>query len=390
MPSLNICFKIHQPIRLRRDLNVFNLPHVENYFDNKLNEKIIKKIVKESYLPANKIILGLINKHKKKFKVAYSISGTALEQLEQYSPEFIESFKKIVNTGCVEILASPYYESLAYRFSKIEFRKQVRMLSDKIKRLFNYKPRVFRNTGLLYNNKVALLAKSLGYKTVITEGTPRLLGWKSPNYVYESDKGGVKLLLKNKRVSDEVVCGFEAAAPEEWPLTAGRLVAKISASKGDIINMIFNYEIFCEKKRRGIFEFLKDFPEEALSEGIRFMTPSQAVKKFKPLTKLNVNHTISECDVRKDLTAWRHNIMQKKASKEIYAIKKLMNKKSEYLEVWRKLQEADHFYYMCTKWTEDYQTHKAVNPFGNPYDAFIVYMNVLDELKRKLLIKEVL
>jgi len=388
MASISLCFKIHQPFRLRKDLNVFNITNVESYFDNNLNEKIIKKIVKESYLPANRIILNLIKKHKRKFRVAYSISGTALEQMEKYSPEFIESLRKIIDTGCVEMLASPYYESLAYRYSKKEFKKQVRMHAKKIKELFDYKPKVFRNTGFLYNNKVALLAKELGYKTVITEGTPRLLGWKSPNFVYESDKGGVKILLINRRVSEEVAHGFEAAAPDEWPLTAGRLVDKVSASKGDVMNMFFDYGIFCEKERKGIFEFLKRFPEEALAEGIRFITPLQNAERFKTFSKLNIRHTISECDVRKDLTAWRHNTMQKKASNEVYRIEKLVRKKPKLLETWRKLQTADYFYYMCTKWTEDYPAHLATNPFGSPYDAFIVYMNVLDDLKRKLLIRK--
>ncbi len=195
-------FHVHQPYRLRK-YGFFEVGNHNNYFDDELNKKIVLKVAKKCYLPANKAIYDNIQRHKGKFKVSFSITGTLLEQLEKWAPEVIESFKRLASTGCVEFLSETYYHSLAYIYSKKEFKEQVLMHKKKIKELFGQEPEVFRNTELIFNNELAGYIEQLGYKGILSEGADHILGWRSPNFIYKpASTKKIKALLKNYKLSE--------------------------------------------------------------------------------------------------------------------------------------------------------------------------------------------
>ena len=390
MVSICFYFQIHQPQRLRR-YSVFEIGHHNGYFDEHKNEDIIRKVTQKCYLPTNRIILDLINKTDGKFKVAYSMTGIALEQLEKFAPEVIDSFKELVDTGCVEILDETYHHTLSYLYSKDEFKEQVELHNKKIRQLFNFKPTVFRNTELVYNNELAGFIEEMGYKGILAEGADHILQWRSPNFVY-NPKGlkNIKLLLKNYRLSDDIAFRFSEKSWKEYPLTAPKYaqwINKINGS-GNIVNLFMDYETFGEHQweDKGIFEFLKHLPHEILKhEDNDFVTPSEAVKKYDAVAELDFPHFVSWADIERDLSAWLGNKMQQEAIKEIYHLETSvkLSKNPELIDEWRKLQTSDHFYYMCTKWFNDGDVHKYFNPYDSPYEAFIAYMNILNDFSIK-------
>ena len=390
MVSICFYFQIHQPQRLRR-YSVFEIGHHNGYFDEHKNEDIIRKVTQKCYLPTNRIILDLINKTDGKFKVAYSMTGIALEQLEKFAPEVIDSFKELVDTGCVEILDETYHHTLSYLYSKDEFKEQVELHNKKIRQLFNFKPTVFRNTELVYNNELAGFIEEMGYKGILAEGADHILQWRSPNFVY-NPKGlkNIKLLLKNYRLSDDIAFRFSEKSWKEYPLTAPKYaqwINKINGS-GNIVNLFMDYETFGEHQweDKGIFEFLKHLPHEILKhEDNDFVTPSEAVKKYDAVAELDFPHFVSWADIERDLSAWLGNKMQQEAIKEIYHLETSvkLSKNTELIDEWRKLQTSDHFYYMCTKWFNDGDVHKYFNPYDSPYEAFIAYMNILNDFSIK-------
>ena len=390
MVSVCFYFQLHQPLRLRH-YSVFDIGRHGNYFDEHKNESIIKKVAHKCYLPANKIILDLISRTGGKFKASYSMSGIVLEQLERFAPEVIDSFRKLVDTGSVEILDETYHHTLSCIYSKEEFKEQVGLHNRKIRQLFNYRPRVFRNTELIYNNELAKLAEDMGYNGILAEGADHILQWRSPNFLY-SPKGtnGIKLLLKNYRLSDDIAFRFSEKSWNEFPLTAPKYADWISSTNGNgnVVNLFMDYETFGEHQweAKGIFEFLKHLPSEIMKHPHNdFVTPSEAIKRYDSVAELDFPHYVSWADVERDLSAWLGNKMQQGAIKEIYLLEphvKLSNN-PELTEEWRKLQTSDHFYYMCTKWFNDGDVHKYFNPYDSPYDAFIAYMNILNDFRIK-------
>ena len=390
MVSVCFYFQVHQPPRLRK-YSVFEIGHHKEYFDEQKNEAIIKKVSNKCYLPANRLVLDLISRTDGKFKVAYSMTGIVLEQLEKYAPEVIGSFKELVETGCVEILDETYHHTLACLYSKEEFREQVGMHNKKIRQLFNFKPKVFRNTELVYSNEVAALAGKMGYKGILAEGADHILGWRSPNFVYKP-KGleNIRLLLKNYRLSDDIAFRFSEKSWKEFPLTASKYASWISRinGSGNVVNLFMDYETFGEHQweDKGIFEFLKHLPHEVLKHKDNdFVTPSEAIKKYEPVAELDFPHCVSWADVERDLSAWLGNKMQQEAIKSIYNLEPhvKLSKNPVLIEEWRKLQTSDHFYYMCTKWFNDGDVHKYFNPYDSPYEAFITYMNILNDFRMK-------
>jgi len=247
---------------------------------------------------------------------------------------------------------------------------------------------VFRNTELIYENNLAVTAQKLGFKAVITEGADHILGWRSSNYVYFAKGSKLPILLKNYRLSDDIAFRFSNKEWKEWPLTVEKYVAWINEIDGPILNLFMDYETFGEHqwKDTGIFEFMKVLPKKLLEERHSFVTPSEAVKKFKPVGEIDVPHLISWADIERDISAWRSNAMQHSALEKIYSIEKdvksLGNKKL--IEDWRKLQTSDHFYYMCTKYFSDGDVHKYFNPYESPYEAFIFFMNIFQDLKGRI------
>ncbi len=386
-------FQVHQPYRVRR-YRVFDIGNNSSYFnadDNTdlNNRKVFEKVANKCYLPANKIFLELLNKHQD-FKIAYSLSGVFLEQAEEFMPEVIESFKKLVATGRVEILSETYYHSLSFLYSRDEFESQIRLHRDKVNSLFGVEPKVFRNTELIYNDYIGSIIESLGYKGILTEGADKILAWQSPNYVYKAQgTRDLKMLLKNYKLSDDVAFRFSEKSWAEHPLTVDKYAQWIGMPQGDIINLFMDYETFGEHQWEdsGIFEFLRHFPGEILKNpGNAFVTPTEAVEKLPCVGELSIPDYISWADTERDLSAWMSNAIQKDAMEKLFSLESRIKGSTDPVLIhdWRKLTTSDHFYYMCTKWFSDGDVHKYFNPYETPYDAFITYMNVLKDIQLRL------
>ena len=388
MASKSIClyFQVHQPTRLRL-YRFFDIGKDSHYYDDFANRTIMRRVAQKCYLPMNKLMLELIQASKGKFKVAYSISGSALEQFQRFTPEVIDSFKALAATGKVEFLAETYYHSLASIASDGEFRHQVEKHAAKIEELFGVKPTAFRNTELIYSNSIGEVVYGMGYKTMLTEGARHIMGWQSPNYVYTgATQPHLKLLLRNYTLSDDIAFRFAAnkVSAQEY---VGWM--KENAGEGDIVNLFMDYETFGEHQgaETGIFDFMKELPAAVLKDGtFGFVTPSEAAKKCKPVSDIDVEDPISWADEERDLTAWLGNELQDEAFKKVYAMKEKLAivGDPDLYEDWGHLQESDHFYYMCTKFFSDGEVHKYFNPYDTPYEAFINYMNVISDFQIRL------
>jgi alpha-amylase len=384
MKSICIYFQVHQPFRLRT-FRFFDIGHLHDYFDEYANRYLTRQLADKCYLPANKILLDMLKKSDSDFKVTFSISGMALEQFELYTPEVIESFKKLAKTGKVEFLAETYSHSLASLKSKSEFFRQVKLHEEKIQELFGVKPLAFRNTELIYNDEIGNLIYELGYNTVLTEGPKHILGWKSPNLLYCSAANPkLKLLMKNFQLSDDIAFRFSVQQWSEWPLTAEKFAGWINEldSKTEVVNLFMDYETFGQNQSEntGIFNFLKALPK-AINEitGFNFQTPSFLGKNMQVASPLHVPYPISWADEERDITAWLGNEMQNEAYSKLYELQPYMIKckNQELINDWNRLQISDHFYYMSTKWFSEGTVKTRLNPYNSPYDAFINYMNVL-------------
>ncbi len=386
MRAISLYFQVHQPNRLRT-YRFFDIGKRHDYYDEYLNRHIAQKVAQKCYLPANEMMLDLIKKHGKDFSIAYSISGIALEQFEKYTPEVIDSFKKLADTGQVEFLAETYAHSLAGLKSKKEFKRQVEKHRQKIKELFHYDPKVFRNTELIYSDEIGAMVAELGYKTMLTEGAKHVLGWKSPNYLYvNSINPKLKVLLKNYKLSDDIAFRFSDHSWEEWPLTAEKFVSWLNnIDKSDeVVNLFMDYETIGEHQwaDTGIFEFMKALPKAVFeNSNFKFQTPGQVAAQLQPVSAVQVPYPISWADEERDLTAWVGNELQDEAFDKLYGLEEKVHQcnDNEILHDWMSLQTSDHFYYMCTKWFSDGDVHSYFNPYGSPYDAFINYMNILSD-----------
>ena len=388
MATKSIClyFQVHQPTRLRL-YRFFDIGKDSHYYDDFANRTILRRIAQKCYLPMNQLMLELIKQNKGKFKIAYSISGSALEQFQRFAPDVIESFKALAATGKVEFLAETYYHSLASLASESEFRHQVAKHAAKIEELFGVKPTAFRNTELIYSNGIGEMVYDMGYKTMLTEGARHIMGWKSPNYVYTGEtQPKLKLLLRNYGLSDDIAFRFA-----QQPVTAEQFVEKMkeNAQEGDIVNLFMDYETFGEHQgvESGIFNFMKALPAAVIKDGtFGFVTPTEATKKVKPVADISVEDPISWADEERDLTAWLGNELQNEAYKKVYAMTEKLSIVND-VELWEDfghLQESDHFYYMCTKFFSDGEVHKYFNPYDTPYEAFINYMNVISDFQIRL------
>ncbi len=391
MASVCFYFQVHQPYRLRH-YTIFDTG--TDYFDQRKNAEICRKVASKCYLPTNRLLLELIEKHEGKFRVAFSTTGVALEQFEQYAPEVLASFQQLAATGCVEFLGETYHHSLSFLYSRQEFIEQVNAHRRLIQDLFGQNPQVFRNTELIYSNALAEAVEQMGgFKAIITEGADRILGFRSPNYVYRPPVSGqLKLLLKNYRLSDDIAFRFSNRDWSEWPLRADKFAGWVNAVNGNgyVVNLFIDYETFGEHQWEdtGVFEFLRHLPGEILRYPDNdFKTPTQVVDSYNAVDIVDVPNLISWADTERDLSAWLGNPMQQNALSELYglehAVKDLGD--TELLDSWRRLQISDHFYYMCTKYFADGDVHKYFNPYDSPYDSFITYMNVLDNLRLRCL-----
>ena len=269
MTSICMYFEVHQPMRLNR-FSVFNIgsnADTSNYFNNKLNHEIFEKVAKKCYLPTNDLLLNLINEFDGKFRISFSLTGTFVDYCERFMPSVIDSFKKLFATGAVDMIEETYFHSLSGLYDDLdEFEEQIRMHRQMIKRLFNYEPKVFRNTEAIYDNRIAKKIEEMGYKGIITEGTDKILGWRSPNYLYRPINSDVKVLLRNYSLSDDIGFRFSSRHWPGFPLTADKYASWISSCEGDLINLFIDYETFGEHQwtETGIFDFLSYLPNEVL------------------------------------------------------------------------------------------------------------------------------
>jgi alpha-amylase len=385
---------VHQPYRIRH-YTIFDSGVNHDYFDahhehKTNNEFILKKVAKKSYLPTNARLLKLLQDNPE-FKLSLSLTGTIIEQLERWSPEALQSFKDLCDTGRVEILAETYHHSLAFFYSRAEFEMQVQMHKTKIEEVFGQSPKVFRNTELSYNNDLAYWADKAGYKGILTEGWDPVLQWRSPNFVYRpiyTDQ--IRLLMKNYKLSDDIAFRFGDRDWAEWPLTADKFSHWLSEDKtGTNFNLFMDYETFGEHQweESGIFDFLSHLPQEWLkTEGHTFMTVSEAIEAFEPVGQIDVPQTITWADTERDLSAWLGNAMQGGAIKALYDLQsKIIDSQDlALINDWRRLQTSDHFYYMCTKWFNDGDIHAYFSPYDTPYEAYINFMNAFHDLQFRL------
>lgn len=396
MRTICFYFQVHQPFRIK-PYRFFDIGDDHYYWDDYSNKSIIRKVAQKCYLPMNALLLDLINSNHGKFKVTFSISGVCLDQFEAYAPDVLESFQRLVNTGQVELLSETDAHALCSLVSPAEFKRSVESHQAKIKRLFNgYQPKVFRNTELIYSDKIGSMVAEMGYEAMLTEGAKHILGWKSPNFVYQNAiDPNLKILLKNFQLSDDIAFRFSNKTWSDYPLTTEKFVNWINAipKEQEVLNLFMDYETFGEHQwaETGIFEFMKSLPSAVFNHtNFDFSTTTEVARAAKPIAKINVPVPISWADEERDLTAWLGNDLQNEAFSKLYELEAKVKKidDPEIQRDWNYLQTSDHFYYMCTKFFSDGAVHSYFSHYETPYDAFINYMNVLSDFILRVKNKE--
>jgi alpha-amylase len=387
---MQIClyFQVHQPKRLRH-YTYFDIGQSHYYEDHEKNRNILHKVANKCYLPTNKLMLQLIKQYQGDFKIAFSISGVVIEQFKSYYPEVLDSFKELIDTGCVEILNETYSHSLSFLFSEEVYVEEIKNHHKLIKDTFSQTATTFRNTELIFNNEIATTAASLGYKTILAEGADHILGWRSANYVYSAKNiSDVKLLLRNYKLTDDISFRFSNRSWEEYPLTADKFAYWVHSldGNGDVVNFFMDYETFGEHQWEdtGIFAFLEALPAALLRHpNFQFNTPCEISKSINAIAELDVPHFYSWADTERDLSAWRGNHLQEDALQSVYSLKSMIDHVDDcsLRSVWYSLLTSDHFYYMCTKWNIDGDVHKYFSPYQDPYAAYINYQNVVKDLR---------
>ncbi|MEY3417814.1 MAG: hypothetical protein RL060_1926 [Bacteroidota bacterium] len=392
MASVCFYFQVHQPYRLK-EYSFFHIGRDYTYENHDLNVQVLNKVADKCYIKANAVLLEQILAHKGKFKVAFSISGLALEQFEQYRPDVIASFQALAQTGCVEFLGETYYHSLSALYSAEEFQRQVDLHKAKIKALFNLEPTVFRNTELIYNDNLARYIQKQGYVGLLCEGAERLIANNPVNKVYGAEaQTNIAVLARNYTLSDDMSFRFSDKNWKEWPLTATKFsnwLHQLAQEKDDVLNLFMDYETFGEHQWEdtGILDFLHQLPAVVLAnKTLGFKTPSEIIKANKVNYTINAPETISWADAERDMSAWQGNAMQHECLEKIYELedKVMATKNEELIHTWSKLQTSDHFYYMSTKHASDGAVHSYFSPFNTPHDAYLYYMNIIADFEIRI------
>lgn len=403
--DLLFIFKVHQPYRLRKSFfwerRMFRKLTKEGlldfYFDNAKNREIFERASRKCYFPSNDILLQLIDeykKEKKKVKVSFSISGVFLEQCEMFSPDLLESFKQLSETGCVEFLDQPYYHSLVGLYPiRDEFIEQVRMHRQLMKDLFNSEPVSVENTELIYNNAVAKVMDTMGYAGIFTEGVERILKGRSPNYIYKA-KGceRLRVLLRNYKLTDDIGFRFSLRSWSDWPLTADKYASWLAVTQGQCVTIFPDYETFGEHHwpETGIHDFLRHLPREILKwEQLNMSTPSEVLAKHKSAGEIDVAElggTVSWADINRDTSGWLGNTMQwayYTTTKELEPLVKETHDK-EFLRLWRYFLISDHLYYMFTAGGAPSEVHTYFSPYDSPMDAFVTAQGAILDFEARL------
>ena len=395
--GITLYLHVHQPWRIRK-YSIFDTARAHDYFDehewatDRNSQQVFEKVANKSYRPMNELLERLLAEQPD-FKLSLSITGTFIEQAQAWAPDVLESFQRLVATGRVEIAAETYYHSMAFFYSKREFERQVDMHRQTILEVFGVEPKVFRNTELAYNNELARWADQKGYAGIIAEGWDPILEWRSPNHVYRpTGTNSIRLLVKNYRLSDDIAFRFSNRDWAAWPLTAEKYTqwADTALSDGSTLNLFMDYETFGEHQwaDTGIFSFFESFVRQWLREpGNKFYTLSEAIMSHEPAAELSMPNTVTWADSQRDMTAWTGNSMQREALRHLYDLEDsiLRSNDLELIEDWRKLQSSDHSYYMSTKWETDGDVHAYFSPYDSPYDAFLYYMNVLRDIRYRVM-----
>jgi alpha-amylase len=406
--SVCFYFQVHQPYRLS-DLRITNLDTLtmNEFFDEDKNRAIFRKVAEKCYLPANATLLALL-KDNKDMRIAFSLSGVFLDQCDEYGPDVLASFQALAKTKQVEFLTETYYHSLSSIFSLEEFCEQVTMHTKKIKKLFGMTPTTFRNTELVYSNEIAEVVRQLGFRAILAEGADRILEGRTPNVVYtpptfmlpqewkrtirkhalkKTSAKHIKTLLKNYKLSDDIAFRFGDAHRSSTPLTADVFADWITRSGGRTVNLFMDYETFGEHQwsDTGIFEFMKALPDAFNRKGILMMSPRETAKRegAQELPIIDMHAPVSWADSERDLSAWRGNHLQEVALAGVYALEKSIKKvrQPKLLDLWRRLQTSDHFYYLCTKYWADGDVHKYFSPYESPYEAYRRFSHALEGLR---------
>ena len=387
MPDICLYCQVHQPYRLAR-YRLFDVGSGRRYCDDEENRRILRRVAEKCYVPVNRLLADLIRRSGGGFRLALSISGTLLDQMAESAPDALESFQDLVETGGVELLGETYYHSLSTLADVDESREQVRLHGQAIDRWFGRRPVVFRNTELIYFDALAPVIAEFGFRGALVEGASHILGWRSANYVYEAAHApGLRLLPRNYSLSDDVGFRFSNRHWTGWPLTADKYADWIAASPGDSVHLFMDYETFGEHQwaDTGIFDFLRHLPDACFGRGLGFLHPATLAAR-PPVAPLSFAQPTSWADIERDVSAWLGNRLQRAAHERLYRMRPAVPASGDaaLLAAWRKLTTSDHLYYMCTKWFADGDVHKYFNPYATPYDAFIAFMNVLQDVERRL------
>jgi alpha-amylase len=385
MTEICIYAQVHQPYRLRQ-FRLFDIGSGGDYFDTETNRGILRRVADKCYLPANRLLADLIRRSGGEFKVALSLSGALLDQCAEWAPDVLQSFQELVATGGVELLGETYYHSLAALISPEEFAEQVERHGQAIHRWFGQRPTVFRNTELIYWDGLAPVVARLGFRGMMVEGADHVMGWRSSNHVYESASApGLRLIPRNYRLSDDVGFRFSNRGWDGWPLTSEKYADWLRQSGGDSLHLFVDYETFGEHQwaDTGIFDFLAQLPWECFRRGLGFAHPSELAAR-SPVACLSFERPTSWADIERDTTAWLGNRLQYAAQERLYGLRDavLASGDPRRIEDWRRLTTSDHLYYMCTKWFADGDVHKYFSPYDSPYDAFVAFMNVAQDLEQ--------
>ena len=385
MPDVCLYFQVHQPHRLL-PVRAGKMRSSPPYEDDALNRRILDRVADNCYLPANQMFLQRIRENKGLFRMALSITGTAIEQFRKFRPDVLESFQELVASGGVELLAETYHHSLAFVHSGKEFERQVDLHLDLMEECFSVRPKVFRNSELIYNNAIAAKAETLGFEGVIAEGTPGFVWDHSPNYVYRApDTARIKTLLRNHELSNDLAFRFSDPSWGGYPLTWEKFTDWIGQSPGDIVNLFMDYESIGEhqKAENGIYEFWEKVPEILIEAGSQWVTPSEAVSIYPAKQEYDCPKVTSWADAERDLSAWTGNAMQKEALQALNALEsKVLELGDETLtSTWRRLQSSDHLYWMSTKGGSDGETARYFAPYSGPDEAHRIFMEAIRDLE---------
>ncbi|MEO8616043.1 MAG: glycoside hydrolase family 57 protein [Luteolibacter sp.] len=388
MPDVCLYFQAHQPNRLLSG-DLSKISGNASYEDDRMNAAILDQVAERCYLPANRMFKNLIRENGGRFRMALSISGTLIGQLQRFRPDVLESFQDLVASGGIELLAETYYHSLSFVHSNKEFDRQVDMHLQLLEEIFAVRPRVFRNTELIYNDAIAAKAETMGFDGVIAEGVDWNLKGHSPNFLYRGPQTArIKTQLRNTRLSDDLSFRFSDPTWSEFPLTPKKFAAWLAETDGDVVNLFMDYESIGEHQgvETGIFDFWEAMPRAVDDAGLQWVTPSEAVDLYRASREYSSRTHSSWADTERDLSAWMGNVMQQEAIAKVHRLERevLAVNDPELTHIWAKMQTSDHFYWMSTKGGTDGSVHAYLTPYPSPQDAYAYFMKVLAELQAQL------